>query len=137
VTGVKPVVLKATRNYAGWILVRIRTDQGVEGIGECFSWGSNNLPRVLEIRDMVDSIGLRMGGANPLQIQSHLDHWAREANGLNWASAISGVEIALWDILGQPRIQRKSWSGRSRPGRPVTACSNGARSTAGAVRMRR
>ena len=102
VTAVKPVVLKATRNYAGWIIVRIRTDQGVEGIGECFSWGaSNNLPRVLEIRDMVDSIGVRMGGANPLQIQSHLDHWAHEANGLNWASAISGVEIALWDILGQ------------------------------------
>jgi galactonate dehydratase len=101
VTKVDPVVMKGTRNLAAWILVRVKTDQGVEGIGECCSWDSSNLSRALEIRDMVDSVGARLSGSNPLLIQSHLDHWAREANSPEWAAAMSGIEIALWDILGK------------------------------------
>lgn len=101
VTKVDPVIVKAARNQAGWILVRVKTSEGIEGIGECASPRSSTFARVTGIRDMADSIGVRLAGANPLQIWSHLDHWAREANGLDWAAAMSGIEIALWDILGQ------------------------------------
>lgn len=101
VSKVSPVIVKAARNQGGWIVVRVRTGAGIEGIGECASPRLANFSRVKGIRDMVDSIGARLAGTNPLQIWSHLDHWAREANGLDWAAAMSGIEIALWDILGQ------------------------------------
>jgi L-alanine-DL-glutamate epimerase-like enolase superfamily enzyme len=41
-----PLLIRGTRNYPGWIFIRIGTDQGIEGIGEGFSWGWANLPRV-------------------------------------------------------------------------------------------
>jgi galactonate dehydratase len=101
VTKVDPVIIRAARNPGGWILVRVKTSEGIEGIGECASRRSSTVARVTDIRDMVDSIGVRLSGGNPLQIWSHLEHWAREASGLDWAAAMSGIEIALWDILGQ------------------------------------
>ena len=34
---VDPVVLKGTRQYREWVIVRVQTDQGIEGIGEGFT----------------------------------------------------------------------------------------------------
>ena len=38
ITDVIPITIRAVRNYPAWVIVKIRTDQGVEGIGEGFTW---------------------------------------------------------------------------------------------------
>jgi galactonate dehydratase len=111
ITGVKPVAIKATRGYAGWVFVRVQTDQGIEGVGEAFSWGGGqNIERVRLVRDFVGTIGSEIVGTNPLEIEAFLGRFARRfsegytvavASGLFWVSAVSAIEIALWDIAGQ------------------------------------
>ena len=76
-------------------IVRIKTNQGIEGIGECQSWGHVDVPGI------VRSIGSQLYGANPLRVNSFLEQFAKQDTGLGWYAAISGIEIALWDILGQ------------------------------------
>ena len=38
ITDVIPVTICAVRNYPAWVIVKIQTAQGVEGIGEGFTW---------------------------------------------------------------------------------------------------
>ena len=40
---VEPILMKGTRWYKAWNFVRIYTEQGIEGIGEGFSWGGGNI----------------------------------------------------------------------------------------------
>ncbi|MGI8992251.1 MAG: mandelate racemase/muconate lactonizing enzyme family protein [Bryobacteraceae bacterium] len=111
IASVKPVVIKATRGYAGWVFVRVQTDQGIEGIGEAFSWGGGqNHERVRLVRDAVDTIGSQITGANALEIGAFVNRFAHRISegypvaldsGLWWVSAVSAIEIALWDIAGQ------------------------------------
>ncbi len=111
ITGVKAIAIKATRGYAGWVFARVQTDQGVEGIGEAFSWGGGqNHQRVRLVRDLAATIGSEIVGTNPLEIEAFLNRYARRssegytvavASGLFWVSAVSAIEIALWDIAGQ------------------------------------
>ena len=111
ITSVKPVLIKATRGYAGWVFARVRTDQGIEGIGEAFSWGNGmNHERVRLVRDSVAHIGSQLTGTSPLEIEAFVNRFARRSSegysvglesGLWWVSAVSAIEIALWDIAGQ------------------------------------
>jgi len=111
ITGVKAAAIKATRGYAGWVYLRVQTDQGIEGIGEAFSWGGGqNHQRVRLVRDLAATIGSELIGTNPLEIEAFLSRYARgstegftvaAASGLFWVSAVSAIEIALWDIAGQ------------------------------------
>ncbi len=111
ITSVKPVLVKATRGYAGWVFARVRTDQGIEGIGEGFSWGNGmNHERVRLVRDSVATIGSQLTGTNALEIAAFVNRFARRPSegysvglesGLWWVSAVSAIEIALWDIAGQ------------------------------------
>ena len=98
---VKPVLLKGTRGYDAWVLVRIQTDEGIEGIGECFSWSYGDMSMALKIRDNVLSIGSELEGNIPLEIDAFLNRFSHLGAGHEWYAAISGIEIALWDILGQ------------------------------------
>tara|TARA_B100000686_G_scaffold337995_1_gene409901 strand:+ start:2891 stop:3124 length:234 start_codon:yes stop_codon:yes gene_type:complete len=53
IEAVSPITLEATRWYEEWVVVRIQTDQGIEGIGEGFTWSG----QALEIRAYIDTIG--------------------------------------------------------------------------------
>ena len=59
IDSVEPILIKPnTRGYA-FLIVRIRTDQGIDGIGECHASGE---ARSLAIRDFVGSIAGELEG---------------------------------------------------------------------------
>jgi len=103
VASIEPFTIKGTRGYAEWTLVRVRTDDGVEGIGEgfSFSWGDNQNARL--ISGHIARLGERLIGTDPNQIQTFVDEAfaSAPADAPNWSSAISALEIALWDIAGK------------------------------------
>ena len=74
------------------VFVEIRTDSGLVGVGECLSYRTSGL---------IESLGVATSalvGQDPFQIE-----WLWESmyrRGMNVA-AISGLETALWDIVGQ------------------------------------
>lgn len=84
------------RNYC---FVKVRTDEGLEGIGEAYSVGPD-----LATKAAVEDFEEWLVGEDPMRIE-HL--WAMMYNGTRFPpgptilSAISGIEHALWDIKGK------------------------------------
>ena len=85
------------------ILVRITTDDGLVGWGECFAYGAT-----LAVCNVVDdALAPLLIGQDPTQIELHTDRlhralmiWGRRGLAM---MAVSGVELALWDIAGKAR----------------------------------
>ena len=84
------------------ILVRIMTDEGIVGIGESDYPGGppSSVVSVLE-----KELGPSLIGKNPLDIQAIWDdmyymHIQHSRVGIHM-HAISGIDIALWDIAGK------------------------------------
>ena len=85
---------RVTRNF---VFVRIETDAGITGWGEATSGP-------LAVATMIDEFGQLLVGADPMQIERHwqtLYHHFHVRGGVVQMSAISGIEIALWDIKGR------------------------------------
>ena len=83
-----------TRNY---VFVKIETDEGITGWGEATAGP-------LAVATMVDEFGELLIGKDPHRIEQHwqtLYHHFHVRGGVVQLSAISGIEIALWDIKGQ------------------------------------
>ncbi len=84
------------------VLCIIRTDAGVEGVGEAFYFGGPGAVVATLIRD---GLGPLLIGRNPMDtsvIWDTLYNWTRDQGqkGVT-VSALSAVDIALWDIKGQ------------------------------------
>ena len=82
------------RNY---VFVKIETDEGITGWGEATAGP-------LAVATMVDEFGELLLGKDPGRIEQHwqtLYHHFHVRGGVVQLSAISGIEIALWDIKGQ------------------------------------
>jgi L-alanine-DL-glutamate epimerase-like enolase superfamily enzyme len=85
------------------ILVRATTDDGLIGWGECFAYGATEA--VCHVVD--DALAPIVGGQDPTQIESLVDRmhralmiWGRRGLAM---MAVSGVELALWDLAGKAR----------------------------------
>ncbi len=97
VTDVKTFVVDCYRT--NWVFVKVYTDEGIDGVGEA----------TLEYKEQalvgaIESIREYLVGKNPLDIEKHWHSIYRDAywrGGAVLMSALSGVEIALWDILGK------------------------------------
>ncbi|MBD3664238.1 mandelate racemase/muconate lactonizing enzyme family protein [Sulfitobacter sp. TSTF-M16] len=87
-----------------WILVKVTTDTGVTGWGECYA--SSVGPRAMEhvIRDVFER---HMAGENPenieLMFRRVYSSGFTQRPDLTVMGAFSGLEIACWDILGKDR----------------------------------
>jgi len=85
----------AKRNY---VYVKVETDEGITG------WGESTCGPVT-VANMVDEMGATLIGKDPGRIEEHwqelyhLYHNVR--GGVIQMAAISGIEIALWDIKGK------------------------------------
>lgn len=85
------------------VLVRITTDDGLIGWGECFAYGAT-----LAVSSVVDdALAPLVVGQDPAQIEVLLDRmhralmiWGRRGLAM---MAVSGVELALWDLAGKAR----------------------------------
>ena len=85
-------------NRRNFVYVRIETDEGITGWGEC-SVGANSVVAVVE------ELGQTLVGKDPFRIE---EHWQNLYNfshnirgGVLHMAAISGIDIALWDIKGK------------------------------------
>jgi galactonate dehydratase len=97
-----------------WILVRLTTDDGITGWGECYaaSVGPEAMRAVI-----ADVFARHMEGENPenieLMFRRAYSSGFTQRPDLTVIGAFSGLEIACWDILGKAR------------GRPVWALLGG------------
>lgn len=99
ITSVKAVPASAemrgtVRNY---MFVKIETDEGIVGWGEATSGP-------LAVATMIEEFGQQLIGKDPGRIEEHwqvLYHHFHVRGGVVQMSAISGIEIALWDIKGK------------------------------------
>ncbi len=96
ITDVKVMIVQGV---APWNLVKIETDSGVSGIGEAY-WGRGVKDVILGyLRDLVI-------GQDPLDIEPLCTKMSRSTGGAGseagvTVTAITGVEIALWDLAGK------------------------------------
>ncbi len=95
ITGIEPLVIHV--NHRGdWLFVRVHTDAGITGLGEASHSGSDALA-VAALRHFETLLV----GQDPRQIEEALQRMLRLDGGRAAHTALSGVEQALWDILGQ------------------------------------
>jgi L-alanine-DL-glutamate epimerase-like enolase superfamily enzyme len=81
-----------------WVLVRVDTDAGVSGLGEAY-WG-------VGVAELVHKAKPLLLGADPFDIAKHVEVMIRCLSGEGsqggaTVTAISGIEIALWDLVGR------------------------------------
>ncbi|MDP9987414.1 L-alanine-DL-glutamate epimerase-like enolase superfamily enzyme [Arthrobacter oryzae] len=93
-------------NVKGGIIVRVKTDEGIEGIGEA-GFSAEYFPTVGPIINQ--QLGPMLIGRDPLDIASI---WQDMLNATHmWGRrgietyALSGIDIALWDLLGKASNQ--------------------------------
>jgi L-alanine-DL-glutamate epimerase-like enolase superfamily enzyme len=93
-----------------WILVKVTTDTGLTGWGECYasSVGPDAMRAVIE-----DVFGRHMAGESPenieLMFRRAYSSGFTQRPDLTVMGAFSGLEIACWDILGKDR-DRPVWA---------------------------
>jgi len=97
VTGIKTFI---HRGHFNWLLVKIETDEGISGWGEASTQAANKATEAA-----VHAIGENyLMGKDPRQIELHFSTMLRNSYwrpSIILYSAISGLEIAMWDILGK------------------------------------
>lgn len=89
-------------NQPSYVFVAVTTDDGITGWGECSNWlhGSD-----LIVATAVREIGRGLLGADPSRIELIWNETYRRYTYLGSrgviTTALSGIDIALWDIAGQ------------------------------------
>ena len=79
-----------------WVLVRVETDGGLYGLGESCASSHGS-----EIKQLVITLGSRIIGEDPRSISRLTTRMGLGKTSGYVANAISGIEIALWDLLGK------------------------------------
>jgi galactonate dehydratase len=84
-----------------WLFVKVETDAGLHGWGEAYTQAD----RDVSIRAHVEAMGRYLVGRDPFAIKHfghvmHVDYAVRRP-ALEFLSALSGLEQALWDIVGK------------------------------------
>ena len=80
--------------------VKIETDEGIHGWGECYTQAD----RDLQITAHVDQMKRYLIGRDPMNIKHFLqvtyDDFAGRRGSMDFYCAISGIEQAMWDATG-------------------------------------
>jgi galactonate dehydratase len=109
-----------------WLFVRVRTDQGITGWGEC---GDHSHPAA--VAEGVRALAVHLVGQDPLRLEHHWQVMVKAGffrGGPILSAAVAGIDIALWDIAGKAfdtpahqllggavrdRVRVYAWIGRS------------------------
>jgi len=93
ITRVEPLHVKPN------ILVRVDTDEGITGCGECSPMNGPLVAAHIE-----HALGQLVVGLDPFDVEAIVEKMfvaTYKLAGQSMAMAISGIEIALWDIMGK------------------------------------
>ena len=102
ITGIKTHIFSSQHRNAkrNWLILRLLTDEGVEGIGEASMLSYDPMVASL-LHEWAEAY---LVGKNPLH---HEVHWTRMyqdnlgRGGRLFSTALSGIDIALWDLRGK------------------------------------
>ena len=102
ITGLKIHIFSSQHKNAkrNWLIVRLLTDEGIEGIGESSMLSNDPLVKSL-LEDWVQNYLI---GKDPMSVELH---WTRlyldnmDKGGRLFSTALSGIDIALWDLKGK------------------------------------
>ena len=89
----------AFRGTRNWLFVKVETDAGITGIGECSGW-----PRVIETA--VQDLSRLLLGEDPTHIERlwqkmQIAIMGHGMTGTVGSGAMTGIDMALWDIKGK------------------------------------
>ena len=81
-----------------YLLVRVYTDAGLVGNGEAGLWAHHG-----PVHQLIHELNDYYVGKDPRHIEHHYQTVSRQAHfmGSTLSAALSAIDIALWDILGQ------------------------------------
>jgi len=107
ITDVQACVIGRPEQRSGgsvWTFVRVYTDEGIVGTGECSSAGFTS--GVFAVTEIVLKYRDRLVGENPLDVgrlYEMMRRWGRYSGGSGAPTmfAITGIENALYDIMGK------------------------------------
>jgi len=95
ITAIEPVVVYV--NHRGdWVFLLVHTDQGITGLGEASHSGNDAL-----LLHTVKVFERQLVGQSPLEIEGIWNRLAHFDGGRISHTALSSIEQALWDIMGQ------------------------------------
>ncbi len=75
-------------------VVRVVTDEGISGYGEVEAYKPYLVPHIMFYKDLIL-------GADPTNVESVMLRIRRMGSFKPWGSAVSAIEMALWDIAGK------------------------------------
>jgi len=85
--------------WRNWLFVKIYTDEGITGVGECSGW-----PRVIEtaVHDLREVlVGEDPGNIEKLWQKMLVAIMGHGMTGVVGGGAMTGIDMALWDIKGK------------------------------------
>ena len=91
--------LQCSNGWSTWTFVRVETDTGLVGYGECSDW---QMPRALAAG--VHDLAADIIGRDPRQVVARTNDMAfrmRQNVGGVARKSLAGIEAALWDVKGQ------------------------------------
>jgi len=99
IVGLETFLVNPTGRGRNWIYVKIRTDEGIEGVGEAFNTGKDKATEAV-----IHDYGRWLVGKDPTKVVYHWQALYRSSRfplGTVSMGALSAVEQALWDITGK------------------------------------
>ncbi len=97
ITGVEPLLCDG--GFRPWTFVRVTTDEGIVGYGDCTDWGSA-IPVAACVRDLAPLI-VGQDPANVERIWWQLYNKTIRSIGGIAHKAMAGIDSALWDVKGK------------------------------------
>lgn len=101
ITGIKTNIFSSQHRNAkrNWLIVRLTTDEGIEGIGEASMLSYDPI-----VAQLLQEWGKAyLVGKNPLHQEVHWTRMFQDnlgRGGRLFSTALSGIDIALWDLKG-------------------------------------
>lgn len=103
VTDIKVYLVRTRRNTripSPWVLLQVFTDEGIVGVGDATNWPGGTI-----IAQAIEELSRLVVDENPFHIEYLYHRMYQHLNQIGQTgaviAAISGIEIALWDIVGQ------------------------------------
>ena len=122
---VEPYLIPADSNPHPWwshnpyVLVRVETNEGIVGWGECHVSRFREDAMVATVRSVGDWLIGRPAADIRGALIDTFGAFGQQRPGLEVYGAFAGIEIALWDVLGKTAERAclsTSWRGLSRRG---------------------